>query len=87
MVKEKKDSKEKVTVKEEKKAVKKTPEKKQKKVKEKPVTTFKTELSRIKWPSKKDMVKYSIATIIFVIFFALFFFGIIVLMSFLKEII
>ena len=32
------------------------------------------ELSKVKWPSKKDMVKYSIATIVFVIFFAAFFF-------------
>ena len=87
MVKEKKEIKEKTKVKEEKKTVKKAPEKKQKKVKEKPLTTFKTEFSRIKWPNKKEMVKYSIATIVFVIFFALFFFGIIALMSFLKGII
>ena len=32
------------------------------------------ELSKVKWPSKKDMVKYSIATIVFVIFFAAFFY-------------
>ena len=34
----------------------------------------KKELGNVKWPSKKDMVKYSIATIIFVIFFAVFFY-------------
>ena len=33
----------------------------------------KKELSKVKWPSKNDMVKYSIATIVFVIFFAGFF--------------
>ena len=32
------------------------------------------ELGKVKWPNRKDMVKYSIATISFVIFFALFFY-------------
>ncbi len=36
----------------------------------------KKELGKVKWPNRKDMVKYSIATISFVIFFALFFFAI-----------
>ena len=30
----------------------------------------KKELSKVKWPTKKDMVKYSIATIVMVIVFA-----------------
>lgn len=34
----------------------------------------KKELGKVKWPTKKDMVKYSIATICFVIFFAVFFY-------------
>ena len=34
----------------------------------------KKELGKVKWPTKKDMVKYSIATICFVIFFAGFFY-------------
>jgi preprotein translocase subunit SecE len=34
----------------------------------------KKELGKVKWPNKKDMVKYSIATICFVIFFAVFFY-------------
>ena len=29
----------------------------------------KKEISRIKWTSKKDLVKYSVSTIIFMIFF------------------
>ncbi len=61
--------------------------KKEKKLKEKPITTFKSEFSKVKWPSKKEMVKYSIATIVFVIFFGVFFFAIAALMSFLKTII
>ena len=31
------------------------------------------EMKKVKWPSRKDMVKYSFATISFIIFFALFF--------------
>lgn len=34
----------------------------------------KSELKKVKWPSRKDMIKYSIATICFVIFFAGFFY-------------
>lgn len=34
----------------------------------------KTEFKRVKWPSRKEMVKYSIATIIFIICCSLFFY-------------
>lgn len=34
----------------------------------------KTEFTKIHWPSKKDMVRYSIASIFFIIFCALFFY-------------
>ena len=44
------------------------------------------EMSKVKWPSKKDMVKYSIATIVFVIFFALFFYAIDMVIALLKEV-
>ncbi len=33
----------------------------------------KKEMEKIKWPSKKDMFKYSLTTVTFVVFFALFF--------------
>ena len=46
----------------------------------------KNEMAKVKWPSKKDMIKYSIATIVFVIFFALFFYGIDLLLALLKEV-
>ena len=45
------------------------------------------EFSKVKWPNKKDMVKYSIATIVFVIFFALFFYGIMALMSLVQSLV
>ena len=44
-----------------------------------------SEVSKVKWPSKKDMVKYSTATIIFVIFFALFFYLIDLIIALLKA--
>jgi len=34
----------------------------------------KKEISRVRWPNKKELIKYSIATIIFILFFALFFY-------------
>lgn len=34
------------------------------------------ELERIRWTNKKDLVKYSITTVIFVIFFGLYFYAI-----------
>lgn len=45
----------------------------------------KNEVSKVKWPSKKDMVKYSVATIIFVIFFAVFFYLIDLIIALLKA--
>lgn len=47
----------------------------------------KNEVSKVKWPSKKDMVKYSLATIVFVLFFALFFYAIDAIIALLKEVI
>ena len=45
------------------------------------------EVSKVKWPSKKEMLKYSIATIAFVIFFALFFYAIELVMAFFKSLV
>ena len=41
----------------------------------------KTEFKRVKWPSRKDMVKYSIATIIFIVSCSLFFYLIDVILA------
>ena len=35
----------------------------------------KKEVSKVKWPTKKDMFKYSLTVILFIVFFALFFLG------------
>lgn len=60
-----------------------------KEVKKAPKSSFfkevKAEFFKIKWPTKKDMFKYSIATIVFVIFFALFFYLIDLVMALLKA--
>lgn len=45
------------------------------------------ELGKVKWPNRKDMVKYSIATIIFVIFFAGFFYLIDLGVAFIKSLV
>ena len=45
------------------------------------VKGVKTEFKRVKWPSKKEMVKYSIAVIIFIICCSLFFYLIDVILA------
>lgn len=47
----------------------------------------KSELKKVKWPSKKEMIKYSISTLCFIILFALFFFGIESLFALVKGLI
>jgi len=43
------------------------------------------ELERIRWPKKQEMVKYSIITIVFIIFFALFFLLLDLIVAFIKT--
>ena len=66
--------KEKQEVKNSKKVNKKDTKKKEKKVKKESFfKSVKNEMGKVRWPLKKEMVKYSIATLSFIIFFALFF--------------
>ncbi len=51
------------------------------------VEEVKDEMKKVKWPTKKEMVKYTISTLAFVILFALFFFGIESLFAFVKGLI
>ena len=46
---------------------------------------IKKEVSKVKWPSKKEMVKYSIATIVFILFFGVFFYVIDLIIALLKA--
>lgn len=75
------------------KKVENTKKKESKKIKKgkkhsKIVTFFKEvkkEVSKVKWPSKKEMFKYSVATIIFVLFFGVFFYVIDLIIALLKA--
>ena len=51
------------------------------------LSEVKKELGKVKWPNRKDMVKYSVATIIFVIFFAGFFYLIDLAVAFIKTLV
>ena len=46
---------------------------------------FKKEVSRIKWTSKKDLLKYSVASILFVMFFGVFFYVIDLVVALLRS--
>ena len=74
--------------KESKKEVKKVVKKEVKK--EKKASLFKevkAEMGKVHFPNKKDMIKYSVATIFFVIFFGIYFFVIELVMAFVKSLI
>lgn len=86
----KKVTKSKTDVKKEKKPSKgKSTKKSSSKTKKTGVLAFvkdvRKEMSKVKWPGKKDMVKYSFATICFIIFFAVFFYIIEVVIALLKA--
>lgn len=46
----------------------------------------KKEISRIRWTSKKDLLKYSTATVVFMVFFSLFFYAIDMLVALLRSV-
>lgn len=57
-----------------KEITKKQTKKPKKKVKtESFMTGVKKEMKKVRWPLKKEMIKYSCATLFFIVFFALFF--------------
>ncbi len=72
---------------ENKKNVKKDTQKKLKVKKDSLFKQIKKEMEKVHFPSRKDMIKYSIATIAFVIFFALYFYAIELVMAFIKSLI
>lgn len=45
----------------------------------------KKEVSKVKWPNRKDMFKYSLTTVMFVTFFALFFAGLDLVNAFIRT--
>ena len=48
---------------------------------------IKKEMEKVHFPSRSDMIKYSIATIAFVLFFAIYFYAIELVMAFIKSLI
>ena len=45
----------------------------------------KKEISKVKWPSRKNMIKYTIITVVFILFFALFFLSLDLIIAFIKS--
>ena len=45
----------------------------------------KKEISRIRWTSKKELLKYSVSTVVFMLFFGLFFYAIDLLVVLLRS--
>ena len=46
----------------------------------------KSEFKKVHWPTKKDMVKYSVATVLFIVFCSLFFYAIDVIFALIQSI-
>ena len=67
-----------------KKQVKKQPKKKEKK--EGLITGIKKEVKLVKWPEKKEIIKYTISTLVFCIVVALFFVLLTYLLSVVKGV-
>ena len=90
----KKDVKVKETKKEKKEVAKKKDAKKVEKKEKKSLWVrfrifchgVKSETLSVHWPSKKDMVRYSIATIFFIIFCAVFFYAIDIIFALIQSI-
>ena len=47
----------------------------------------KAELKKVNWPSKKDLTKYGLATIIFIVIFGLYFYGLDALFAWLSSLV
>ena len=78
------------TKKVESKKVQKKTVKKEKKVstpKKSFIKEVKDELKKVKWPSKEDMLKYSIATLAFIIIFGLYFYGLDALFAWISSLV
>ena len=47
----------------------------------------KKEISKVKWPTKKNMVKYSLTTILFVLFFSVIFLALDLIIAYVKVLV
>ncbi|MCI6764170.1 preprotein translocase subunit SecE [bacterium] len=85
MAKTKEETKKVETKKVQKKTVKK--EKKVSTPKKSFIKEVKDELKKVKWPSKEDMLKYSIATLAFIVIFGLYFYGLDALFAWISSLV
>lgn len=85
MAKTKEETKKVETIKVQKKTVKK--EKKVSTPKKSFIKEVKDELKKVKWPSKEDMLKYSIATLAFIVIFGLYFYGLDALFAWISSLV
>lgn len=51
------------------------------------VQEVKSELKKVKWPSKEEMLKYSIAVLIFIVIFGLYFYGLDALFAWISSLV
>ena len=58
-----------------------------KKLKKETKPVKKEELKKVNWPSKKDLTKYGVATIIFIVIFGLYFYGLDALFAWLSSLV
>lgn len=85
MAKTKEETKKVETKKVQKKTVKK--EKKVSTPKKSFIKEVKDELKKVKWTSKEDMLKYSIATLAFIVIFGLYFYGLDALFAWISSLV
>lgn len=72
--------------KKEKELTKKNKKKKEEKVKkENYFVGVKSEMSKVKWPSKKELIKYTVSTIVFVLILVAFFILMSLIMAGIRE--
>ena len=78
-------------IKSETKPVKKEPKKAKKRTPKEPKKSYsaevKSELKKVNWPSKKDLTKYGVATIIFIVIFGLYFYGLDALFAWISSLV
>lgn len=78
-------------LKSETKPVKKETEKSKKKTSKEPKKSYsvevKSELKKVNWPSKQDLTKYGVATIIFIVIFGLYFYGLDALFAWISSLV
>lgn len=58
-----------------------------KKVKKSFIDEVKDEMKKVRWPDKEEMTKYSLATLIFIVIFGLYFFGLDAIFAWFKELV